>query len=354
MTNGALPLLDLFYELRKRNFPLGTSEYVTVLNALVKGAVTTRADLLFICQLVWAKSPEEQYQVAEAFAALLPKEFTENDLKESPPRPESLESKPPQSRLPDRPQTPEQTMRADPHFAFRFDHGADQNRMAPVSKTPWHLNPRLDFVGSLPITKRQMKSAWRYNRRMRRVGAPVELDVATTIEEIYRQGVFLKPMLIPRRQNQARVLILLDERGSMVPFRRVTQALLDSASQSGFARASLLFFHDVPGEHLFHEPWLNTRESTVRVLQSFIDAGVLVISDAGAARGNFEQSRVEQTNEFIQLVRRYTQNIAWLNPTPVGRWSGTTADAIRQKCAVPMFELNRLGLDTAVNIMRGR
>ena len=146
----------------------------------------------------------------------------------------------------------------------------------------------------------------------------------------------------------------LDERGSMVPFRRVTQALLDSARQSGFARASLLFFHDVPGEHLFHDPWLNAHESTVRVLQSFIDAGVLVISDAGSARGNFEQSRVEQTNKFIQLVRRYTQNIAWLNPTPVERWSGNSAAAIRQECAVPMFELNRLGLDAAVNIMRGR
>ena len=81
MTNGALPLLDLFYELRQRNFPLGTSDYVTVLNALVKGNVTTRTDLLFICQLVWAKSPEEQHQVAEVFASLLPKEFTESDLK---------------------------------------------------------------------------------------------------------------------------------------------------------------------------------------------------------------------------------------------------------------------------------
>jgi uncharacterized protein with von Willebrand factor type A (vWA) domain len=378
MTNGALPLLDLFYELRQRNFPLGTSEYVTVLNALVKGNVTTRTDLLFICQLVWAKSPEEQHQVAEAFASLLPKEFTESDLKalseemmqaessaspptaqfnsELSPGPAPLESKPPKSQLPDRPETSEQTTRADAdsQFTFRLDHGTEQNLMAPVPKTTWHLNPRLDFVGSLPITKRQMKSAWRYNRRMRRVGAPVELDVAATVEEIYRKGVFLKPMLIPRRQNQARILILLDERGSMVPFRRVTQALLDSAKQSGFARASLFFFHDVPGKHLFHDPWLSTHEPAVRVLQSFIDAGVLVISDAGSARGNFEQSRVDQTNEFLQLVRRYTQNIAWLNPTPVERWNRTSAAAIRHECAVPMFELNRLGLDTAVNIMRGR
>ena len=81
MTNVLAPLLDLFYELRQRNFPLGTSDYVTALNALIKGGVTNREDLLFVCQLVWAKSPEEQRQVAEALAASLPQELKEQDLK---------------------------------------------------------------------------------------------------------------------------------------------------------------------------------------------------------------------------------------------------------------------------------
>ena len=49
MTNVSAPLLDLFYQLRLRNFPLGTSDYVTALNALIKGGVTT-AQILFVCQ----------------------------------------------------------------------------------------------------------------------------------------------------------------------------------------------------------------------------------------------------------------------------------------------------------------
>ena len=196
-----------------------------------------------------------------------------------------------------------------------------------------------------------MKRAWRYNRRMRRVGAPVELDVEATMEKVYRRGIFLKPVLLPRRQNQARILILIDERGSMISFRRVIQAVIDSATQGGLAKTSILFFHDIPGERLFHNSSLINGELTDRVLQSFTDAGVLVVSDGGAARGNFEdKNRLEQTSEFIRLVRRYTQNVAWLNPTPVERWSGTTAAAIRQECAVPMFGLNRRGLDAAVNI----
>ena len=105
------------------------------------------------------------------------------------------------------------TVGGDVRFTFRLETGSEGNVLVPLTRTPWHLNPHLDFVGSLPISKRQMKRAWRYNRRMRRVGAPVELDVEATIAEIYRQGIFLKPVLISRRQNQARILILIDERG---------------------------------------------------------------------------------------------------------------------------------------------
>ena len=368
-------LVDLFYELRQRNFPLGTSDYVTALGALTKGAVTSRADLLFICQLVWAKSPEEQRQIAEVFAALLPQEFNEDDLTtlsgetgmaetsalptvefaSEAPGPAPIEPQPSQSQSGEGPEDAESPLPdADPRSMFSLKWGTDMNLMARPTKTPWHLNPNLDFVGSLPITKRQMNRAWRYNRRMRRVGAPVELDVDATIEAIYKQGIFLKPVLIPRRQNQSRILILIDERGSMIPFRRVTQALADSARHGGLARVSLFFFHDVPGEQLFHDPWLTRNEPVVRVLESFRDAGVLVVSDGGAARGNFEQSRVEQTRVFIQLVRRYTQNVAWLNPTPAKRWNRTTVAAIRDECAVPMFELNRTGLDAAVNVLRGK
>lgn len=377
MTNVVAPLLDLFYELRQRNFPLGTADYVTALNALITGAVTSRADLLFICQLVWAKSPEEQRQVADAFAKSMPEELTETDLQalseelrlaeiSALPTPDEFASELSQSPMPAASEPSHSRLEEaqeglDPaqqnvnlSSLFGLDHGMEADLLARPTKTSWHLNPNFDFVGSLPITKRQMKRAWRYNRRMRRIGAPVELDVEATIKEIYRQGIFLKPVLIPRRQNQARVLILIDERGSMVPFRRVTQALIDSAKHSGLAKTSPLFFHDVPGEHLYGDPWLTKNEPAVQVLQSFMNAGVLIVSDGGSARGNFEQSRLEQTRDFIQLVRQYTQNFAWLNPTPVERWNGTTAAAIRQACAVPMFELNRTGLDAAVNVLRGK
>jgi len=43
-----------------------------------------------------------------------------------------------------------------------------------------------------------------------------------------------------------------------------------------------------------------------------------------------------------------------VNPTPASRWPNTSAAAIRRECAVPMFTLDRAGLDAAVDVMRGR
>lgn len=376
MSDVATPLMDLFYELRRRNFPLGMREYVTVLDALTAGpGITSRKDLLFTCQLLWAKSLQEQKQVAEALASLLPEELTEDELRalnqesvwlqsallpaaaspdltsepaQSPPV-ESAETPKPQKD----PRSPEVASGDRGSLTFTASPGMQVSEiLLPAIKATWQLNPALDFVGSLPITRRQIKSAWRYYRRMCRTGPPVELDVEATIEAIYRSGVFLKPVLIPRRQNQARMLILVDEQGSMVPFRRMTAALVDSAKLSGLARALTLFFHDVPGEQLFRDSCLNECEPIDRVISSFMDAGVLIISDGGAARGNYNQNRLKQTKEFVERVRRFTPHVVWLNPTPRERWTSTTAEAIRKECAMPMFELSRTGLDAAVNIMK--
>ncbi len=50
-------------------------------------------------------------------------------------------------------------------------------------------------------------------------------------------------------------------------------------------------------------------------------------------------------------VTIYTYLYAWLNPMPRNRWEKTTAEDIAR--IVPMFSVNREGLNDAVNILRG-
>jgi uncharacterized protein with von Willebrand factor type A (vWA) domain len=78
---------------------------------------------------------------------------------------------------------------------------------------------------------------------------------------------------------------------------------------------------------------------------------VLIISDAGAARGYYDRRRVAETKAFLKTLSAYTYLYTWLNPMPQNRWRATTAADIAD--IVPMFPFNREGLNDAVSILRG-
>jgi len=79
---------------------------------------------------------------------------------------------------------------------------------------------------------------------------------------------------------------------------------------------------------------------------------VLIVSDAGAARASYNETRIKETKVFLKLLRDYTYLYAWLNPMPVYRWQQTTAEEIAQQ--IPMFPLSRDGLEDAISVLQGR
>ncbi|MTJ19210.1 SUMF1/EgtB/PvdOfamily nonheme iron enzyme [Dolichospermum sp. UHCC 0299] len=67
---------------------------------------------------------------------------------------------------------------------------------------------------------------------------------------------------------------------------------------------------------------------------------VIIISDAGAARGRTVPDRWEETYDFITQLIPKTKKIAWLNPLPSSRWVDNTAEEIAKiNPSVPMFAL---------------
>lgn len=395
--SGFFPLLDVFQELRHRDFPLGVEEYVLALRAMESGMGDgSRADLLLMCQSLWAHSAEECEQVADVLDGILPLSVTEEYL-------DSLDSEPPgQDQVPgsravagDGSPAPEEaspdpgTRPIDdatsgaPAEAGAGEQPTDSTREtqpgqqigyrrvwlpgSPGSGTitaqfkrssprTWQLNPRFDFVGSLPVTPRQISQAWRHYRRMSRNGPRIEFDVDATIAQLYRDGILLKPVLIPRRTNQARLLILEDVGGSMTPFRYVTSSLIAGAQHVGLARVDVRYFHDVPRGVVFRDPDQRASVALEEVAAPFANGAILIYSDAGSARGGTDYGRVNKTADMLATLRRYTTSIAWVNPVPRDRWPGTTAEAIRdlEDDPVPMFPLDHLGLTDAINVLRGQ
>jgi uncharacterized protein with von Willebrand factor type A (vWA) domain/WD40 repeat protein len=205
-----------------------------------------------------------------------------------------------------------------------------------------------------PITSRQMKQSWRYLRRFIREGASMELDVEATVNQVSRQGMFLQPIFRPRRVNRNQLLLLVDQDGSMIPFHSLSERLADTAIQGGrLGKSDIYYFHNCPSEYLYSDPYHQVSQPINQVLSQFHPdrVGVLIFSDAGASRGNFNKERVDLTAEFLYRLRQQIRYVAWLNPTPSDRWTGTAGEIAK---LVPMYELTRQGLNQAIDTIRGK
>ena len=204
-----------------------------------------------------------------------------------------------------------------------------------------------------PITRRQMKQSWRYLRRPTHEGPSVELDVDATINEIGRTGHLLKPVLVPRRQNRFELLLLNDQDGSMVPFHMLSRRLAATALRGGrLGQADIYYFHNCPVEYLYRDTAFVEAELIQNVLHRRDKyTGVLIFSEAGAARGGLSIDRIKITKKFLHQLKQYTRYMAWLNPMPHSRWSRTTAGRIME--LIPMFDISRRGLDNAISVLRG-
>ncbi|WP_138497109.1 hypothetical protein [Nostoc sp. PA-18-2419] len=207
----------------------------------------------------------------------------------------------------------------------------------------------------LPVTERQMKQIWRYLRRPVREGQRTELDVETTVKQIGHQGILLEPVLLPRRVNRAELLLLIDQDGSMVPFHEMSYRLARTSWRGGrLGRSGIYYFHNCPTEYLYRDRNYQEAELVSDIITHSCSnrTAVLIYSDAGAARGGYSEERYELTKKFLAQLKQKVRYIAWLNPMPKKRWLGTTSGEIAH--LVPMFEVNRRGLQDAVNVLRGR
>src|SRR4028118_1292308 len=187
-----------------------------------------------------------------------------------------------------------------------------------------------------------MKQSWRYLRRPVREGAATELDVEATVEKMGREGFLLKPVLLPPRTNRTDLVLMIDQEGSMVPFHALSRQLVETAERGGRLRQTRVFyFHDYPDEYLYRHPAMLNAQPMSEVLEEIGErAVVLIVSDGGAARGNFDHERVDSTKVWIEQLQQSVRYYAWLNPMPNEWWRHTTAGEIAR--LLPMFEMSQI------------
>jgi uncharacterized protein len=344
------PLLNrLFYRLRRDGFALGVSEYLVTLKAIQGGWGTQDANALKkLLKSLWCHSLAEQDQLEVIFrsisaeAAPQEEELRENNIDSSSESTSSLDPSP---------SSPEKQFSTVDSFPAPIPEFSLLPVKSPISSLEQQTEDR-DFQTYAPISRRYMVYSWRYLRRMVGDGREDVLDVAATITQVCEQGFFLEPKYCRRERNHADLLLLIDQEGSMTPFHHFTRNLVQTAQyESNIQQVRVGYFHNVPAKYIYRDSYLTEKV----LLESILAAGdgntsILIVSDGGAARGDRRSERFSATAEVLWQIRQHTKLIAWLNPIPLERWRGTTAQFIAN--LLPMYTLDPHGLNQAIAEIR--
>jgi hypothetical protein len=342
VNNQKLPLFDLFLYLRDtEEFTLTLDQYHVLLSALDNGfGLSSREDLKNICFMLWVKAkPDSEIakKFSQYFDAYFAKIDVENQKIQKPvPVPKSVESEP--VPVP---------VESEPVPSFLQPPIALQGGILPKNK--FNINTKFTLaVTDFPMTERKIRRSFNYLRLPVRQGNLTEVDIDATVDKIGEDGFLITPVMITRRINRAEVLLLVDVSNSMIPFFLVSQLLVDNLQGTKLGKAEVYYFRNCPGEYLFYHPQNPGGKLTSEVLAKLHQQRtvVLIISDAGAARGGLNDQRIELTKDFLDELYSCVRQVAWLNPVPENRWRGTSAQGISQ--LVKMYDLDNSGLVAAV------
>ncbi len=366
------PLFGLFRELLANGVALGVRDYLDGLRALRLGfGEGGRRELRDLALALWARSDDERRLISRWFAdvpdsgqplldalaealraaeARAPERTGETRRtgaaaaaggqgSEAPPALNGGEATPPPAER-----------RARVSFA-----GAREGGGLPVPRLAAEPPIGEDYVlqPETPLGLRELAVLWRRYRRSTRRGPRRELDLAATIGERCRRGLLPRPVYRARRGNSARLLVLADSSPSMDPWRPFLATLAESLRFSRLASGELRYFGNLPRRQLFADAEHGHPQPLDEVLRRHAGAGLLVVSDAGSARGYLNRRRARQTASFLDTARRFFPAIAWLNPMPRERWAGTTAALVAAGPDGVMLPLDATHLLHAVDILRG-
>ena len=352
--------LELFTYLRRAGFALGVGELLAALQAIDGGWGGESSEALKqVIVLLWCNSAAEYREfdvVWEKVCAVLASPGGTEPPPE-PPIPPPLpkhRKRPGEQPLPPPPEIPWPALaarQAPPEW------GTLPVR-APFS--PALLEGMPDLRAYTPVSRRFLAYAWRYLRRPVADGPEEILDVEATVERAAEQGFYLAPVYRRCERNHAHLAIFLDQGGSMVPFHRFTRDVVETARyESTIEQVDVFYFHDVPADYVYLDPHQTSPVELDWVLAGCSeDTGLLVVSDAGAARGHQKVKvenklkRIRATAGFLARLRKASALIAWLNPMPDDRWPGTSAEVIFD--LVPMFQMDHDGFSNTVDVLRGQ
>ena len=238
--------------------------------------------------------------------------------------------------------------------------GKGEKGRGGVGRT-WDKRDYKAYDDNVELGTRGMKIALRRLRKLARTGSDTEFDIDGTINKTAKSGGLLDIIMRPERRNTVKVLLFLDNGGSMDAHVRVCEELF-SAARSEFKHLETYYFHNFIYDGVWkeHRRRLQERIETFDILNRYNhEYKVIFVGDATMAPYEITHAggSVEHWNEeagaiWMQRVMDTYERVIWINPTLEETWEYSTSVAIARKLVDDqMFPLTVRGIENGMNYL---
>jgi hypothetical protein len=204
------------------------------------------------------------------------------------------------------------------------------------------------------IDTRQISLALKKLRALGRNGPGEELDVDGTIDKTAREAGELSLIFQPPRQNNLSLVLAMDVGGSMEPYRRMVDILFSAAyGARHFKRFEHIYFHNCVYDNVYRDALFNEPYPLHEFLHHFDKQTRLVlVGDAYMYQGEltdrygaiYWEDRNEQPGGYyLSQLAQHFKHTAWLNPMDVSLWNMSPSLQIIRSI-FPMYPLTVEGV----------
>ena len=378
-----------FYALKKRKVPVSITEWMTLMEALARGYISSLDDFYYLSRAILVKSEAyfDHFDVAfqEYFKGIEgPAEITEEVLKwlNDPLTRKLLEQhgafRFTDMKLDELLQELEKRLKEQKeahdggdYWIGRggrspFGHGGEHPHGIRIggqggSRTAVQIaEDRLyrNYRNDLTLDVRQIKMALKKLRQLNRTGPEDELDLEKTIDATAKNVGELELIWRRARKNSIKLLLLMDSGGSMEPYVHVCSLLFTAAHTSThFKDFQHYYFHNCIYDDLYKN--METREtvSTDYLLETLTpDYKVVVVGDANMGPWELTEKNgaiyYYQRNETPGIIwlKRFAEHFShavWMNPDDTRYWGRSPTVQLVGK-VFPMYPLTLDGLGQAM------
>ena len=222
-----------------------------------------------------------------------------------------------------------------------------------------------DYRTDVTLEVRQLKVALKRLRQLTRRGLASELDVDASIDETCRNAGEIELVFRAPRRNDVRLLLLMDVGGTMSPFYEPVSRLLTALHEErGLRQFEALYFHNCIYDRLYTSARMTRDDSvsTAGVLRRLDSRWkALIVGDAAMhpaellePHGGIDPRTTTETPGIVwmQRIAEHFDRTVWVNPEEKHLWEHTHTNRVLRRLFA-MFPLSVDGVSEAVRELVG-